>query len=120
MNATNDRFLSSDARQMRLIEACVLGNVPAVCDLLAGGVGADEPTNFGYTPLHFASNAGRREVVKVLLQAGADPTRRSSTAGVAPLDLARLAGHQGVAFELLQALRAHAAGRQTSFELLAA
>lgn len=96
---------SASAIQARLIEACVLGNCDLLTALLAGGASANHTTSYGYSLLHFASNAGRRAIVAQLLRAGANPICRSSRAGVTPLDLARLAGHNDVAFELLSAMQ---------------
>lgn len=106
MNVTPSSVAQSDsALHARLIEACVLGNGGMLTVLLAGGASANHTTSYGYSLLHFASNAGRRGIVAQLLRAGADPTCRSSRAGVTPLDLARLAGHNDVAFELLTAIQ---------------
>lgn len=44
--------------------------------------------NYGDTALHDASKFGHAEVVKILLEAGADPTRKNN-AGLSPIALAR-------------------------------
>jgi ankyrin repeat protein len=47
------------------------------------------------TPLHAAARGGNLEAVRILLDAGADPTRRDA-AGKTPLDVATAAGHEWV------------------------
>lgn len=119
MNVAPSSVTPSDsALHARLIEACVLGNSGLLTVLLAGGASANHTTSYGYSLLHFASNAGRRAIVAQLLRAGANPASRSSTAGVTPLDLARLAGHNDVAFELLSAMqRSTSASRPPHLEM---
>lgn len=86
---------------LRLIEACVLGNVPALRSLLASGADPNALTSCGYSPLHFAALAGRAASVQALLEAGADPLHRGPSALLA-VDLAAMQG----ATEALALLRA--------------
>lgn len=55
--------------------------------LLKAGVRPDEPDSSARTPLWQAACAGNAGVVKLLLNAGADPTRRA--VGLSPLECAR-------------------------------
>ncbi|KAJ1475513.1 ankyrin repeat protein, partial [Baffinella frigidus] len=68
-------------------------------------LGADvsaKPFSTGATPLHTASENGREEVVKVLLDAGAD-VEAKTTVGATPLYVAASNGHAGVVRILLNA-----------------
>jgi uncharacterized protein len=60
----------------------------------------------GYTPLHQAAAAGLEELTRILLQAGADPSRLCDQ-GKTVADYARERNHQGV----LQQLSAATAGK---------
>jgi Domain of unknown function (DUF6438)/Ankyrin repeats (3 copies) len=61
---------------------------PGVAEvLLKAGVQPDEPDSYSRTPLWQAACEGNAGVVKLLLNAGADPTRRA--VGVSPLECAR-------------------------------
>lgn len=55
--------------------------------LLNAGVRPDEPDSYGRTPVWQAACEGNAGVVKLLLNAGADPTRRAN--GVSALECAR-------------------------------
>jgi ankyrin repeat protein len=46
----------------------------------------------GYTPLHTAAGHGNREIIAMLLAAGADRDRKASD-GKTPADVARQYGH---------------------------
>lgn len=59
-----------------------------------GRVGVDVPDADGYTALHMAAMHGHSEVVKLLMENGANP--KASVRGITPLKLARRAGHQAV------------------------
>lgn len=68
------------------------GDVELARTLAQAGAAVDATTRIGdYTPLHIASEAGRAEVVELLLGAGADASVRSSN-GATPLHLAASAG----------------------------
>ena len=64
--------------------------------LLDHGAPANAAAEGGGTPLHSAAANGDRAIVELLLRAGADP-RAQRGDGTTPLDLAREAGHEGVA-----------------------
>jgi cell wall assembly regulator SMI1 len=79
-----------------LTHAANLGNVEAVCALVAAGAQVDTVTLFG-TALTRAAEEGHEEIVKILLGAGADrdlrvpdlPNRLGKSAGKSALELAR-------------------------------
>jgi hypothetical protein len=72
------------------------GDAAAVARLLASGASADERvTRGGETPLMRAAARGHEEVVRVLLDAGADACARRAD-GFTPLILAVFFGHEGV------------------------
>ena len=47
----------------------------------------------GYTGLHYASRAGHTEMMRILLDAGADPDARTGAGKVTPLHRAAYMGH---------------------------
>jgi hypothetical protein len=64
--------------------------------LLARGGDAlelDARDQLGFTALHLAAQGGRAEAIRLLLQAGADPSIRNNN-GRTPLDVARYHGRQ--------------------------
>lgn len=70
--------------------AAEAGDAVRVAALLAEGYPADEPDHLGMNPLHYA--VGRPPVVRLLLDAGADPSRWCSS-GEGPLKLAAVEGN---------------------------
>lgn len=64
-----------------LIAAAELGRAGAVADLLDAGFPADEPDESGVTALMVAGWNGHAEVVRLLLEAGADPDAASEEDG---------------------------------------
>ena len=89
------------------LPGAVGGGVEAVRYLLDAGVSVDKPTD-GVTALYRAADRGQAEVVRVLLEAGADPTIGRKKDGRLPREKAqegasrycdepeRLAGYQAV------------------------
>ena len=57
----------------------------------------------GYTPLYYAAFRGHAKVVRVLLEAGADPNVRTEQGGYTPLYHAARGGHAEMVRDLLQA-----------------
>jgi len=93
----------------RAFGICVPANwsayIPPMIDKVRARL-AEDPTlanlqDGGTSPLHEAANAGNAEVVRLLLDAGADPTLRNG-AGKTPLEVASERGHAGVAEVLRQ------------------
>jgi ankyrin repeat protein len=64
--------------------------------LIASGANVDAANDSSFTPLHWAAGNGHGDVVALLIDAGADRTRRSSD-GATPHDLALTKGHAEVA-----------------------
>ena len=62
------------------------------------------PADMGQTPLHFASEQGRPDIVRTLLAAGAQP-RAVDRNGLSPLAMATRNRHTEVVALLAQALR---------------
>jgi ankyrin repeat protein len=85
-----------------LIEAAGQNNVPEVERLLSVGadVNARDTGYFGNTPLHVASVLGRVQVVKELVERGAD-IEANDSGGSTPLHGASCRGHVVVVIELL-------------------
>jgi ankyrin repeat protein len=67
--------------------------------LIERGVDVNAAQTAGYRPLHQAAVTGREDLVRMLLDAGADKTARCDR-GKTPADYARERGHTAVA-ELL-------------------
>jgi len=58
---------------MELIEAVQAENVALVRELLSSGTNVNQQDKYGWTPLNWAAGKGNLNIVKVLLDAGADP-----------------------------------------------
>lgn len=86
----------------RAMNYAALGNHVAVLRLLlARGASIDEANRTGFTPLHHAAEVGSNAALALLLEAGADRTRRTAQ-GLLAIDLARRRGDE-VAVRLLEA-----------------
>jgi hypothetical protein len=68
-----------------LFDACVAGDAATVRAALAAGEAVDTMAD-GWTPLHVAVEAGAAEVVRLLLEAGADPNLRNAS-GYTPIQI---------------------------------
>jgi ankyrin repeat protein len=97
--------IASDTRRMDdlvLVAAIKAGDVAAVKRHLAAGVRVEErvPVVGGfdddYTPCGLAAREGQTEIVRLLLDAGADPRRVSGLMGGTPLHEACYFGHADV------------------------
>lgn len=69
--------------------------------LLKYGTNPSITTRYGWAPLHWAANSGHIEVVKILIQAGADLSPISDQT-VTPLDMAIRSKHSGIVDLLVQ------------------
>lgn len=86
----------------RLHHACWAGDAPLVAELIAQGADVNQtaPTNWRQRPLHRTlefritepKHAGHREVVRLLLAAGAEPHVRATALDWTPWELAVFAG----------------------------
>lgn len=84
---------------MDLIAAAGQGNLERVRALLAFGAAVDAANEYSHTALMEAASQGRGEVVRCLLEAGADANRENSLA----LDFAVRMGNADCVAQLLQA-----------------
>uniref|UniRef100_A0A0G4I7T4 Uncharacterized protein n=1 Tax=Chromera velia CCMP2878 TaxID=1169474 RepID=A0A0G4I7T4_9ALVE len=102
--------LRMEARAGALQMACSVGSLEVVDLLLKeGGVSAgavDLPDGYGGTALIAAAAAGKGDIVRVLLNAGADRTCRN-TRGETALDIAIRRGQKGVVKILQPSLSSH-------------
>jgi ankyrin repeat protein len=77
------------------------GDMARVKELLDKGVDVNAANQYGATALAFATRRGNVEMVKLLLERGADPGRRDTFYGAAPLGLALRKGHSEIGRLLL-------------------
>ena len=80
-------------------DAAKSGNIDAVNQHLATGADVNAKTEFGWTPLHFATEWGQKEVAELLIAKGADVNAKDEDRNT-PLHLAALFGRKEV-IELL-------------------
>lgn len=80
---------------------CVViwGDYEAAKTLIKNGINVNQRGEHGFTPLHEACSCGRKEMVELLLEHGADV--RARTEGDIPFTTARLSGHDEIC-ELLK------------------
>jgi ankyrin repeat protein len=76
-SGTVDPNLEDDSGLTALIEACVAGDCDIVRLLLGGGCPAQPSAGFCHSPIRGASVTGHTRVIKMLLEAGADPNALS-------------------------------------------
>jgi len=91
------------SRTWKLREAAGMGNLKRVTEEIEAGVDLDDGGDAKMTALHKASERGRGEVVRALLEAGATPDIAHAKTQDTPLHLAAVAGHTEVVAELLRA-----------------
>lgn len=76
-------------------------DIPFIKQLIGHGVPLNQPNDKGYTALHMAVLCGHDEVVRLLLEAGANPNTQEKRNKRTPLfDAVRL-GHHDIVAELL-------------------
>lgn len=79
------------------------GDVAVVGELLAQGIDIDDANDYGATALVLAALNGRAEVVRALLDAGADPDLADTFYGRSPLGWATMGGFEDVVLMLFVA-----------------
>jgi len=89
-----------------LLEASRTGDLPAVQALLAKGAALETATAYGQTPLYLAAMNGREEVVRYLLDQGANPDVHDTFYKASMLDFVLMRKHYGVARMLIGKLSA--------------
>jgi outer membrane protein assembly factor BamB len=85
-----------------LWNAARAGDVARVTKALEGGADIEGKTRYGATALTFAADQGRLEVVKLLLDRGADPNAQDTFYRMRALDMALMNNHDAVAALLLE------------------
>lgn len=86
----------ADERGAALLEAATKGDLAAVKALLDAGVPVDSPSEYGASALSFASDKGHVEVVKLLLERGANPKVKDTFYESDPMTWAAYNGHAEV------------------------
>jgi outer membrane protein assembly factor BamB len=104
--------VSEAADEAALWKAAREGSFADVQAAIASGVDVNAATPYGATALSFASDRGHLEIVKWLLERGADPNVKDTFYGATPLTWARSGEHFAVITALL------AGGAQGADELL--
>jgi hypothetical protein len=79
-----------------LFEAARTGDRARVVQLLDGGADVNAATRYGVTALGFAASMGHLEIVKLLVERGANVNVADSFYGSRPVDFARRGGHKAV------------------------
>jgi outer membrane protein assembly factor BamB len=79
-----------------LFEAARTGNRAAVLHLLDSGVDVNAATRYGVTALGFAADKGHLDIVRLLVERGANVNVTDSFYGSRPIDFARRGGHPEV------------------------
>ncbi len=78
-------------------KAAKAGDVETIQQALDVGVDVDAKTNYGATALAFAAERGHLNVVKILIEAGADVNNQDTFYGATPATWASFNGHTEVA-----------------------
>jgi hypothetical protein len=78
----------ADARADALWEAARKGDAPTVKQLLDAGVDVNSKFRYGATALSYACDRGHLDVVRLLLERGADPNVKDTFYGATPLSWA--------------------------------
>ena len=85
-----------------LFQAAAEGDLARVRALLDGGIDPDTATRYGATALTFASDKGHTDIVRLLLERGADPDVQDTFYNQTPLAWALGNGHLDVAVLLVE------------------
>lgn len=92
---------AQEAPEIRLWNACRNGDVATAREMLDKGVSPNHKYEVGITPIAAAAMRGQAEIVKLLLERGADPNVRDETFKATPLGIATFFGHMSVVQVLL-------------------
>ncbi len=103
-----DRFRGAEGRRSlngswKLREAAAGGHLERVQQELSKLCDVNDGGSTGWTPLHKACERGRGEVIRMLLEAGANPDLKTKAAADTALHLAATKGHAEVCNELIKA-----------------
>lgn len=104
-----------------LVRAVLADDLAAVTAALANGASPASRDQTGRTVLHLAAGPGNARMVRLLLDAGADPLTLERRLGASPLHIAAQGGSIRAAAELLRAgalinLRAHSHGNTPLYD----
>ena len=80
-----------------LHSAACSGDIAQVKSLIASGSDVNKKTERGYTPLHWAAKANRKDAAKLLISAGANVNTRTGSGGWTPLHMAVSQGNKDMA-----------------------
>jgi Ankyrin repeats (3 copies) len=102
--------LAAGTKEDEMLRAVRAGDLAAVKALLDQGVPVDVKFRYDRTPLSFAADRGHLEMVKLLLERGADVNARDSFYKMTPLSAAAMKGNADIV-RLLLARNPGAAGQ---------
>lgn len=102
LSATLLAQLAPTGQAEALIEAARTGDRAKVAALLDAGASVNTATKYGVSALGFAAERGHFDVVRLLVERGADVTITDSFYGSRPLDMALRGGRLDIALYLLQ------------------
>ena len=79
-----------------IYDACEKGKKEEVERFIRAGVGVNEKNNVGMTPLHLAAWGGYKDLVKLLLENGANIDEKNKNSGITPILWAAGQGHKDI------------------------
>ena len=98
-----------------LMEATQQGDVEAVRSLLEDGADPNAAQGDGLTALHLAAQAGKLDIAKLLIGAGAEVSATTRIGGYMPIHIASGAAHASVVGTLIEAGPFQLGGTLASF-----
>jgi Ankyrin repeats (3 copies) len=93
------------------------GDIDIAKLLISEGIDIHQPGDLGHTPLHEACSCGRIEVVRALVDHGADPF--ALTEGEPPFALARYGKHDAICDYLAVEMKKRQSGRPRNLDACA-